>query len=85
MLCSRCREEIRGVGWLKKGHTSVGVLLRSNVVQLNDVAALGAALNGALTGDLEAGSVSNAVDGLWLMGSRIRHTVSQLTWWESTG
>jgi hypothetical protein len=34
------------------GHTGVGVLLGSDVVQLNDVAALVAALNGALAGDL---------------------------------
>jgi hypothetical protein len=50
----------------------VGVLLRSNVVQLNDVAALGAALNGALTGDLEAGRVSVVVDGIWILGFVIR-------------
>lgn len=31
----------------------VGVLLGSDVVQLDDVAALVAALNGALTGDLQ--------------------------------
>jgi hypothetical protein len=34
-------------------HTGVGVLLGSNVVHLDDVAALEAALDGALLGDLD--------------------------------
>jgi hypothetical protein len=50
----------------------VGVLLRSNVVQLNDVAALVAALDGALTGDLEADGVSVAVGDLQILGVVIR-------------
>jgi hypothetical protein len=60
------------VGWLQKRRTSVGVLLRSNVVQLNDVAALVAALDGALTGDLEADGVSVAVGDLQILGVVIR-------------
>lgn len=50
----KCREE----------RTGVGVLLRSNVVQLNDVTALEATLNGTLTGDL----ISDGLVLLYVMG-----------------
>jgi hypothetical protein len=56
------------------------VLLGADVVQLNDVTALVAALDGALTGDLEV--VSSSLSCCFEIG---RHTVNQLTWWESTG
>ena len=42
----------------------MGVLLRSNVVQLNDVTALEATLNGTLTGDL----ISDGLVLLYVMG-----------------
>lgn len=64
----------------------MGVLLGSDVVQLDHVAALEAALERALAGDLKGvESVSRTGDlgpvGLGWGG----HTVSQLTWWESAG
>jgi hypothetical protein len=63
--------------------TSMRVLLRADVVQLDDVAALEAALNGALTGDL--GSNQYAILRTMPKKSVLFRTVSQLTWWESAG
>jgi hypothetical protein len=65
----------------------VGVLLGSDVVHLDDVAALEAALNRALAGDLrDVESVSVQLGDVARSGwEGVDHTVSQLTWWESTG
>lgn len=64
----------------------MGVLLGSDVVHLDHVTALEAALDGALAGDLKgvksvSGTGYISPVGLGWGG----HTVSQLTWWESAG
>jgi hypothetical protein len=56
---------------------TVSVLERTDVVQLDDVTALAATLNGTFTGNLLALSVSIS---LVILTCRVVHTVSQLTW-----
>lgn len=59
VVCRYPREHVIPVsnGRMNAKRTSVGVLLRTDVVQLDDVAALVAALDGALARDLGVGSV----------------------------
>lgn len=59
----------------------MGIGLRTDVVELNDVAALEAALNGALTGDL----LLSLAMTTGLNDVRDKLTVNQLTMWESAG
>lgn len=62
-------------------HTSMRVLQRSNVVQLDNVAALAAALKRAVPRHLSIISYLQRSQNL----TEYRRTVNQLTWWESTG
>lgn len=59
----------------------MGIGFRTDVVELDNVAALEATLNGALTGDLSI-VVS---DNCRIYRCYIKLTVNQLTMWESTG
>lgn len=59
----------------------MGIGLRTDVVELDDVAALEAALNGALTGDL----LLSLAMTTGLNDVRDNLTVNQLTMWESAG
>lgn len=59
----------------------MGIGLRTDVVELDDVAALEAALNGALTGDL----LLSLAMTIGLNDVRDKLTVNQLTMWESAG
>lgn len=63
-----------------KSLTSVGVLQGADVVELDNVTALAAALDGAVTGDLYCGLIrDHAIIGGKQHG-RNRLTVNQLTW-----